>query len=137
VLHIVHSIRSEALLIEQFDFNLLFRWFVSLAICLLTGPAGIALASSPTRAAWTASRKARCTFVAVPFPQFAVRIVRRPATKFGSRPAGSDDAGQQSAFSIRYGPQSCADRILCNAVRSSFGPSGSRLSCRSELVMFF
>jgi len=49
VLHIVHSIRSEALLIEQFDFNLLFRWFVSLAICLLTGPAGIALASSPTR----------------------------------------------------------------------------------------
>lgn len=85
----------------------LIRWFVSLAICVLMGPAAMALASSPTRAAWTASQKARCTFVAVPSPQFAVRIVRSPATKFGSRPTGSNDAGQQSVYSIRYGPRSC------------------------------
>jgi transposase len=32
LLQIVYSIRSEALLIEQLDYNLLFRWFVGLGI---------------------------------------------------------------------------------------------------------
>ena len=31
-MQIVYSIRSEALLIEQLDYNLLFRWFVGLGI---------------------------------------------------------------------------------------------------------
>jgi transposase len=30
LLHAIYSIRSERLLIEQLDFNLLFRWFVGL-----------------------------------------------------------------------------------------------------------
>ena len=32
LLQIFYSVRSEALLIEQLDYNLLFRWFVGLAI---------------------------------------------------------------------------------------------------------
>jgi transposase len=32
VLQVLHSIRSERLLVEQLDYSLLFRWFVGLSM---------------------------------------------------------------------------------------------------------
>jgi hypothetical protein len=48
LLQVLYSIRSERLLIEQLDYNLLFRWFVGLAIDGAVGPVNVLGSSRET-----------------------------------------------------------------------------------------
>ena len=47
LLQVLYSVRSERLLMEQLDYNLLFRWFVGLARCSLRTASGCCAATSP------------------------------------------------------------------------------------------